>query len=102
MARYWLSYDLGLRGNYDELYEWLDRAEARECGDSTATFVSDRTRAQIKAELAKLLGKTARVYLIGKESNGKFRGGFILGHRKQRPIWQGYAAAPTAESEEEE
>jgi hypothetical protein len=35
--RYWLSFDLGLRGNYDSLYEWLDAHSASESGDSLAT-----------------------------------------------------------------
>ena len=71
--RYWLSFDLGLRGNYDSLYEWLDRQEAQECGDSIATFRSDRTRDQIAKELAEILRgtKNARAYLINlKEGAG--------------------------------
>lgn len=100
MARYWLSYDLGLRGNYDELYEWLDRLDARECGEAMATFESDETREQIKSELGKLLGKSARVYLIGKTKSGKFSGSFIVGQRKRSP-WQGYARVGGAQSEDE-
>ena len=29
-SRFWLSFDLGFRGNYDALYEWLDRQDAEE------------------------------------------------------------------------
>ena len=32
----WLSYDLGIRGDYESLYSWLDDHEAKECGDSVA------------------------------------------------------------------
>ncbi len=100
MARYWLSYDLGLRGNYEQLYEWLDRLDARECGEAMATFESEKTREQIKSDLGKLLGKSARVYLIGKKASGKFTGSFILG-RRRRSSWQGYAVMGS-ETEEEE
>lgn len=33
---YWLSYDLGVGGNYDKLYGWLDDHNAVPCGDSVA------------------------------------------------------------------
>jgi hypothetical protein len=33
MPRYWISFDLGLQGDYEPLYEWLDRHEALECGE---------------------------------------------------------------------
>ena len=66
MKRYWLCFDLGLHGSYDALYEWLDQQEAGECGDSVATFRSERSREQITKELKNLLrgAKNARVYLI--------------------------------------
>lgn len=62
--RYWLSFDLGLRGNYEDLYELLDNTEAVECGDSLATFVTDKNRDQITKELNKFLDNTARIYII--------------------------------------
>jgi len=40
--RYWLIYDLGLQGHYDELFAWLDQHKAKECGDNAATFVSNK------------------------------------------------------------
>ena len=88
MKRYWLSFDLGLHGNYDSLYEWLDRQEAQECGDSIATFRSDRTREQLAKELKDLLRgtKNARAYLITTKEGGRF----VLGKRKVSP-WKGFA-----------
>lgn len=85
--RYWVSFDLGLHGDYMELYEWLDRNGAKECGDSVATFVSNKTRAQIGGELSRIIGseKKARVYIIRKQG-----GRFILGKRKVAP-WAGYS-----------
>lgn len=86
--RYWLSFDLGLRGAYEELYVWLDNMDAHECGDNLATFFSDKTPTEMRKELAKFLGKNSRIYLIGR-FGGKLRGGFFLGGRK-RPAWAGY------------
>jgi hypothetical protein len=49
MTRYWLSFDLGLQGDYDNLYAWLDKQGAQECGDSVATFeVKENARADRK------------------------------------------------------
>jgi len=39
--RYWLSFDLGLRGNYELLYAWLDAMEAKECGDNVEEALAD-------------------------------------------------------------
>lgn len=86
--RHWLSFDLGLRGNYDELYEWLDKMEARECGDSMATFVTAKSREQITKELLRFLDGKTRIYLVNSKQGGKF----IIGKRKRDP-WAGYAEA---------
>ena len=91
--RFWLSYDLGLQGDYGPLYTWLDKIQARECGDSVATFTSNKAREQLKKELIGVMqsaGSLGRLYLIGKNSAGKTVGGFILGGRK-RPSWSGFA-----------
>ena len=93
--RYWISFDLGLRGNYEDLYEWLDKMEAKECGDNVATFLTDKSREQLKKELIKFLDKKARVYIINMSQGGKF----ILGKRKVAP-WSGYAAASIETVEE--
>jgi len=95
--RYWLAFDLGLRGNFEELYGWLDTLGARECGENVATFRSTKTREQISQELSSILGtdRNARVYLISMRQGGKF----ILGKRKASP-WVGYSQQ-TVEAEEE-
>lgn len=92
--RYWLSYDLGVRGNYSGLYEWLDSKGARECGDSLATFMSDRTSDELGKELRKLVNDAkARAYLIGPDQeSGRAIGRFVLGKRKSAP-WAGYFSA---------
>jgi hypothetical protein len=88
---YWLSYDLGIRGNYNELYNWLDAQDASECGESVATFRSSLTPDEIKNELEHVVGKDARIYLIWRTEQGATKGRFIFGRRKRKPPWFGYA-----------
>ena len=48
----WVSFDLGVRGDYEGIYTWLDEHGAEECGDSLAylkyesddDFISSFTR----------------------------------------------------------
>jgi hypothetical protein len=91
LKRYWLSYDLGLRGSYDSLYEWLDDKAAKECGDSLATFRSNMTTEEIRRELLDVLGEgsKARIYLCSQSG-----GSFLLGKRKAAP-WAGYSQVTT-------
>jgi hypothetical protein len=84
--RVWLSYDLGLRGDYESLYEWLDEKGAEECGDSIATFSTTETIEQLKDSLTDVLSGSpkARIYVITPDGIGKF----IFGKRKAAP-WTG-------------
>jgi len=101
MSRYWLSFDLGIRGNYDALYEWLDNMGAEECADSLASFTSDKRREEIASEVASILDPSARVYLIGKRArDGRVVGNFVMGKRR-RSAWAGYGGAVPSEVEEE-
>lgn len=34
----WVSFDLGVKGDYEGMYAWLDGCGAKECGDSVACF----------------------------------------------------------------
>lgn len=98
--RYWLSFDLGLRGNYGDLYVWLDKIGAQECGDNLATFTSKRNREQIEAELTQLVGHTGRLYIISRRPDGPVTGKFMLGRRKPAP-WLGYSQTAVDVEEEE-
>ncbi len=89
--RVWLSYDLGLRGNYDLLYEWLDGLKAEECGESVATFKTKKQCDKIAKELRDMFGDSARFYLIFRQ-DGKLTGKFLIGKRKQPP-WAGFSKA---------
>ncbi len=108
--RYWLSYDLGLQGQYEDLFGWLDKQEAKECGDNVATFLSPKSRDAIIKEIASLFNARRndarggpppvafdkpRIYLIDMNHGGKF----ILGKRKVAP-WTGYAQTVLESGEE--
>jgi hypothetical protein len=95
--RYWLSFDLGLHGDYDALYGWLDQQDARECGDNVATFESKKPRDEIVKELKNLVDdkKNPRIYNISRKQGGKF----ALGKRKRAP-WTGYAEVAVGSGED--
>ena len=92
---YWLSYDLGIKGDYDNLYSWLAKLEAVECGESLAHFtlnigkgedpkqaIENKLKEQIE------LSTKDRIYIIWREGS-RVRGSFIYGSRKTPP-WAGY------------
>jgi len=105
--RYWLSYDLGFQGDYEDLFAWLDKMEAKECGENLATFLSGKSRSQIAKELSTVLQRVPvlrgspstvsepRIYIINRTQGGKF----IFGKRKIAP-WTGYAKALLESGEE--
>ena len=111
--RIWLSYDLGLNGNYAGLYQFLDNIQAVEIGNSAASFMYE-TRAQndeelidiLKNELIEHIGNTknARIYIIRAEKeDGNIigvKGSFLLGKRKSNP-WKGYGDVGDTEDEED-
>jgi hypothetical protein len=87
LKRLWICFDLGLRGRYEELYAWLDKHQATECGDNIATFRTDKSRGEITKELAKIIDpkRGGRVYIIFLGVGGRF----VIGRRKVAP-WTGY------------
>jgi hypothetical protein len=87
--RVWLSYDLGVKGDYSNL--WLDKYNALECGDSIATFFWESNDiSTVKQEIKESLQEavdfktTDRVYLVFMKQN-KYTGSFIFGKRKANP-----------------
>ncbi len=87
LRRFWLTIDIGFLSDHEKLYEWLDRHEAKECGENAATFVCEQGRTEIIEELVSLADQDCRLYLIDKTAGGKF----ILGKRKRKAAWDGYA-----------
>ena len=94
----WISYDLGVRGDYEGIYGWLEDHGAKECISNLA-FVNY----EIKGNLAKCLkrdiesaievNKRTRIYAIWRDSKTKkMKGRFIFGGRRVPP-WTGYGSA---------
>lgn len=102
----WLSYDLGIQGDYDHLYAWLDNHNAVECGNSVAYFEievhKDINDADFVALIKNDMEKTItfkpgnRVYIVRRikdEKRDAYFGQFIIGKRKASP-WEGYGEKP--------
>jgi hypothetical protein len=91
----WISYDLGLKADYESLYSWLDNHGATECGDSVAVLNYEYKK-DLAAELTKDLGssvtleKRDRIYIIWAEGP-KTKGRFLFGSRKAAR-WAGYGS----------
>jgi len=102
----WLSFDLGVKGDYESLYAWLDNHGAIECGDSTAFLKyavgKDASSEQLLKKLQKDLkrsvdfNKTDRLYVAYRGDDTSLKGRFLFGKRKAAP-WQGYGDAETGE-----
>lgn len=104
----YLSYDLGVNGDYPSLYQWLAGRKAKECGDSFCRFVyefktittnetNDDTK-QALMEIQRDIKETVnikpgtRIYVCSDffyNDKVKLTGAFIIGKRKQNP-WQEY------------
>jgi hypothetical protein len=99
----WLSYDLGIKGDYEGLYQWLDSLNAVECGNSIAFFKMDiaegedlveKLKSAITANVAIKNGE--RFYLIYRKADKNIAGKYIIGNRKSNP-WTGYKEQPAEE-----
>jgi hypothetical protein len=94
----WISFDLGVRGDYEGMYAWLDTHEAIECGDSVAYVKYDyegdlieSLREDIKNAVE--VTKKTRIYVVWQDPvTHSTKGRFVLGSRKAPP-WAGYAAS---------
>ena len=102
--RVWLTFDLGVTGDYDHLYQWLDEHNAVECGNGVATFEYDFKQdsedlptllEQLKTDLSKFIAVDSprtKVYALTLPDGAPRPGGmFIFGSRKANP-WDGYAS----------
>lgn len=97
----WISFDFGLKGDYQGLYTWLDTHNAKDCGSNFAClkiqysdlkkqhshfteFLKEDLLANVK------LSKNDRVYVVYKDNfSGKMKGKWISGNRKAA-AWEGY------------
>lgn len=97
---YWLSYDLGVGGDYQHLYQWLDDKEAKPCGDSVAFFYYQYKTTDPDKELLDDISKTVKLepgnilYVVRKKEDAEnYYGSFIYGKRRSAP-WVGYGTKP--------
>jgi hypothetical protein len=94
----WISYDLGVQGDYEGLYAWLDEHQAKECGDSVAFLNYEYAGSLLDAMTSDLrkslqITKRTRIYVIYREQETKkMKGSFIFGGRKAPP-WSGFAVS---------
>ncbi len=75
----WLSFDMGLRGDYESLYEWLDEHGGEECGDSVAYLkydCQDNFPESLEEELrgAMEVTKKTRVYVVWRRNRWQAKG----------------------------
>jgi hypothetical protein len=102
----WISYDLGVRGDYPSLYAWLDEKGAKECGDSVA-FLQYNHSGDIEGSLRSEIGaaittdKRTRIYVVYRDRTAnKNRGSFIFGGRRAAP-WTGFSSNSEGTTDEE-
>ena len=94
----WITFDLGLDGDYKGLYAWLDAHDANGCGESVAVLaydcdeaIPDRIREELKASVR--IDAQSRIYVIYRDpATNENRGAFIFGERRA-PVWNGYSAS---------
>ena len=89
----WISYDLGVNGDYEGLYSWLDVRGAKECGNSVAYLTyehSGELMSCLEEDLSGkvILDKRSRIYVVRKDE-GQIKGRFLVGRRIAAP-WEGY------------
>lgn len=91
----WLSYDLGVTGDYEGMYAWLDDHGAKECGSSVAFLRYEHDAGKYDDLVKKLrhdlqqavaLDRKSRVYVV-VAAEGK--GCYLVGRRKGAP-WEGF------------
>jgi hypothetical protein len=99
----WISFDLGVRGDYESLYRWLDSLNAIECGENLAFCrfdIKEDLISEVKASVpySVAIDQRTRIYAIYKDEE-KVKGQFLFGRRKSPP-WAGYAPKePTTEDD---
>lgn len=100
----WIYFDLGVQGDYEGMFAWLDSHRAHECGENLAfvryEFTEDLFE-EIKADMVDSveLKRKDRVYVVFKDDAEKVVGKFLYGRRMRAP-WTGYGSAEEGESED--
>ncbi len=96
----YVSYDLGLKGDYNGLFTWLDSLEAKECGAGLALLEMDfpendhdKIYNYLKMEIPKHVDiePNDRIYIILRAPDKTMKGRFVFGGRKKAP-WFGFSS----------
>ncbi len=101
-----LWYDLGVQGDYEGVYSWLDEHQANECGDNLAFLNYEYSGSLLEALTADLkksieIPKRTRIYVIYRDPDTKkMKGSFIFGGRKAPPFSGFAVAVGSADSDE--
>ena len=98
-----ITYDLGIRGDFDSLYTWLDENNAEERGYGLAVIKKFSVDSSLKKDIdfmrsvrdilaAKMkITSSDRIYMVWNSvENDKIKAGFLFGKSKQAP-WTGFA-----------
>jgi hypothetical protein len=93
----WISYDLGVKGDYEGLFAWLDDHKAKECvGLALIRYDCDADLIQcLKEDIGNAIevNKRTRIYVVWQDpKTEKAKGRFIFGGRRAAP-WVGYGTA---------
>ena len=93
----WLSYDLGVRGDYEGLFAWLDKWGAKDCGGNLAMlsyeFSGDSLTEALERDMRNSfeVDRNTRIYAVYRDrEHDKVKGTFVIGRRKSPP-WLGSA-----------
>lgn len=92
----WISFDLGVRGDYESLYAWLGKQKAKECVNNLALLVYqysgnlfDALKSDLSASVA--TDKRTRIYVLYRDgTTKKMKGSFVFGGRRA-PVWAGFS-----------
>ena len=97
----WITFDLGVDGDYRGLYAWLDAHDASGCGELVAVLtypcegsLPDRLRDDLKNSIG--IDEHTSIYVIYREpATNENRGAFVFGGRRA-PVWDGYSTSRPA------
>ena len=96
-TRIWLSFDLGVRGDYESLYAWLDDHDAKECGAGVAFLAYAYKKdlfVELRDDLETVLEATnrPRIYIVHTVGPKRAASGrWLFGGRKSPP-WSGFGS----------
>lgn len=79
----WISYNLGIKGDYQSLYEWLDNHEAKECGYSLVFLIYNMKEdlfSEIKFDLEEHVNfeNGDRIFIIYNRRTIKLKGNLFV------------------------